>query len=202
MKSISYYGGVRHVMSCRKKRLSGLILLELLAQGDGRVLVRRAYGRTVGHRRRPHHALEKEFAEGLAVGYHERHVMRPYLQDRLCARYLARVSVTEARVEKPRVMSAQFPASRLVGKHLGRVGDGDSCLFLGREHVEFLGLEYEGILVVAIKRLPKIRGLVIVFLCVVDDVAVFLGLIAYDIASRVPLKINAHEYAARYPDLF
>lgn len=116
-------------MSRNEKRLLGLVLFELLAQCDGLILVRRAYGEAVGDRRRIHHALEKEFAEGLAVGNHERHVVRPYLQNRLRAAHLAFVAVAEARVEKPGVMRPQLPASGLVRKHLGRVGDGYAYLF-------------------------------------------------------------------------
>src|SRR5262249_32150644 len=115
---------------------------EVLAQGQGLVLVRRGQPGTVHSFGRTAQPLAPHLEKGLAVVDENRHSPGTHLHHPPGSEHAA-LAEADPRVEEARVVSANLPRPGVVDHHLRRVRGGDPDALPGDEDMKAVRLEDE-----------------------------------------------------------
>jgi hypothetical protein len=157
---------------------------EVLRQLEALALVVRGDAGAVEGRGRGRHPLVDEPAHDLPVFEDEGRLVATDLEHAARSR-AARLGPAETGVEEARVMHAELPHHRHVGRHLGRVGRRDRHRLAADEDVEGAGIEDDPA-VHRVDLLPEVGGVVVADPVEIDDAGVGLGAVADEAALGGP----------------
>src|SRR5262249_48443647 len=135
------------------------------------------------------HMFVDQAADDLAVLDNERHLVGTHLQYRAratpaCAR------ITKPRIEKARVMDAEFADQRIKRNHLGGVIGRHLDGFLGCQDVKLIGIENQAAVVPCPDWLPEFRDVVAGAAIHVDHAGMALGAVADEFVGAEADEIN------------
>src|SRR5262245_25061088 len=164
---------------------------EVLAQGQGLVLVRQCQPGAVHSFGGTAQPLEPHLEKGLAVVDEKRHFPGPHLHHHPGPEHAA-IAEAESRVEEARVVGANLARPGVVDHHLRRVRGGDPDALPGDEDMKAVRLEDERVASRALDRLPEVLGVVVADPGEIHQGRVGMRAVADEAVCQTSGEVDAH----------